>query len=113
MKRSRSGHLGFLGSWRMTPPKKSVTRISTAESEPPGWPDLAAPVISIMSRRICLQMVCKSARGSVWDMRNLNGSTGSPLRHQLGDNLPAHLAELFKSAAVEVRELGVVQAQQA
>src|SRR5262252_3761747 len=50
MKRSRSALAGFLGSIRIQS-KYSSTRISTAESDPPGCPDLAAPVISMISRR--------------------------------------------------------------
>src|SRR5207302_1765751 len=60
MKRSRSGHFGFCGSCRITS-KNSVTRISTAESDPPGCPDLACVIISTISRRICLAIACSSA----------------------------------------------------
>src|ERR1700676_5285771 len=59
MKRSRSGHLGFCGSCCRTS-KNNVTRISTAESDPPGWPDLAWVIISTISRRICFAIVCSS-----------------------------------------------------
>ena len=39
--RSRSGSLGFLGSYFMIPPKNRSVTISVAERLPPGWPDPA------------------------------------------------------------------------
>src|ERR1700692_3863350 len=60
MKRSRSGHLGFCGSCRITS-KNNVTRISTADNDPPGCPDLACVITSTISRRICLAIACSSA----------------------------------------------------
>src|SRR5258706_1760951 len=67
MNRSRSGQVGFDGSWRITS-KYSVVRISTAEREPPGWPDFASPIISMILRRTRLAIVCSSATSFVFFM---------------------------------------------
>src|SRR5579871_69751 len=67
MKRSRSAHLGFFGSCRI-PSKYSVTRRSVADSEPPGWPDPAAPIITTISRRTRLAIACNSSTDLVSGM---------------------------------------------
>src|ERR1700689_4581280 len=59
MKGSGAFHLGLAGSWRITS-KYSVTINSTAESDPPGWPDFASVIISITSRRMRFEIAASS-----------------------------------------------------
>ena len=48
-------HFGFFGSIRILL-KNNSTTISTAESEPPGCPNPAVPIIVMISRRIRFAM---------------------------------------------------------
>src|SRR5262245_32804453 len=52
MKRSRSGQVGFFGSYLSTPPKYRPTSSSTADSELEGCPEPALVELSMISLRI-------------------------------------------------------------
>src|SRR5436853_2637613 len=68
MKRSRSGHAGRVGSWRITLKNNAVTN-SAADSDPPGCPEPASPIMVTMFLRIRLAMRLSSATSSTRFMR--------------------------------------------
>src|SRR5580658_7233024 len=118
MKRSRSLHFGFAGSWFITS-IKSVTTISAAESDPPGWPDFASVIIWITSRRICLVMAASSAgllvfcitffmvhHGTLMRMRTAKSIDQlAEMKTQFGSGAAAHTAALLeKSQRTRLRE---------
>ena len=48
----------------LTPPENPATKSKdpVLPSDPPGWPDFAAPIISIISRRTRFEIACNSSR---------------------------------------------------